>query len=656
MSKLKKEFFMSQINIIRDIKETEKIKLSLVYYERTQTTCILRVCKNRDLSEVCKILMEIQHPNIVVTYDYLYIDSDTYIIEEYISGRSLEEIIEEDGVFSECDTVQIIAKVCEGLEQLHSLQPPLVHNDIKTSNIMIKDDGIVKLFDFDISRLYRSGASKNTVLFGTEEYAAPEHFGYGQSEPRTDIYSIGVTMHRMLTGESLDNEHKSIYNGSLKNIINKCIQIAPEKRYATVSLLKKDLNKNRKKTIMPIKGIAIATLMVIVLVGGVAAAVWRNILVDGAEINFKNTLDGYAGDYANEHQKDSEEIETTINLMEIEGATKDITDEITDDVTEDITEDITEDVREEATKDIIEETTEETTEDIIEDKAEETTKDATEDKTEETTKDATENTTEETSTHIHRYIQKAIEATCTEKGYVEYTCSCGEQYISETPIKNHEYIAKIIKATCTEDGYTIHTCACGDSYVDNVVEGNHDWNGATCEKAKECFICGIKEGEALGHDYERYVCTVCGEKDEEGYAMAINPEYSLKRGEYYSQVLTSKTLDSLTLTQILFENGSNKVKCTQAEYNIKPLEDADDEYLQPYVYNGITYYKQLERNYHDYTYKIGGSEDLYVHDKNGYEMYSFKFTIDGWMVDLYNYSPNEEEMEPYKFALGFHFD
>ena len=82
---------MSQIKIIRDIKETEKIKISLVFYQGAQSTCILRVCKNRDLSEVCKSLMEVKNPNIVVTYDYIYIEGDTYIIEEYISGRSIEE-------------------------------------------------------------------------------------------------------------------------------------------------------------------------------------------------------------------------------------------------------------------------------------------------------------------------------------------------------------------------------------------------------------------------------------------------------------------------------------------------------------------------------------------------------------------------------------
>ena len=650
MSELKKEFFMSQIKIIRDIKETEKIKISLVFYEETQSTCILRVCKNRDLSEVCKNLMEVKQPNIVVTYDYIYTaDGDTYIIEEYISGRSIEEIIEEDGIFSEDDTAKIITKVCEGLELLHSLEPPLVHNDINTSNIMIKDDGSVKLFDFDISRLYRSGASRNTVLFGTEEYAAPEHFGYGQSEPRTDIYSIGVTMHRMLTGKRLNNEHKSTYHGSLKKIIDKCIQIAPERRYATVSLLKKDLNKYKNKTVMPVKNIALAIISVIALISGVA--VWCNMVVDGAEDNHKNASNSYTGSISNETLKDIEEIETTISPLEIEGATGGVTGNTTTDITIDTSENESADSSENASVDSSENASVDSSENTSADSSENTT----EDTIENTTEDTIENTTVENSTHIHRYIQKTVEATCTEKGYIEYTCSCGEQYINETPIKKHEYIANIIGATCTEDGYTIHTCACGDSYIDNVVEGKHDWTGATCENAKECFVCGTKEGEALGHDYERYVCTVCGEKDEEGYARAVNPEFCLKRGEYYTQVLT-RTGENLEVTQILFEEDSNGVKCIKSFYSKEPIEGASGEALKTYTYNGMIYYKHWEEIHNEYTYKIDGDEDLGVYKDDGLDYYSFKFTIDGWMVDFWDSATTPERIEYYKYVLGVQFE
>lgn len=243
------DFFMSQIKHLKNIKDSNKTKISVVLYEATQSTCILRVCKNRDLSSVCDTLLKIKNRNVAIIYDYIYFQGNTYILEEKLSGETIGEKIDNDGAFSDTQTAKIIIQVCNGLIDLHKMSPPLIHNDINTSNIMICDDNNVKLFDFDISRIYNKASNQNTTLFGTEEYASPEHYGYGQSEPRTDIYSLGVTMHKMLTGKSLSNDHKSIYTGKLRKIVQKCIEINPKQRYQSVLSLSKDLNKfiNRKK-------------------------------------------------------------------------------------------------------------------------------------------------------------------------------------------------------------------------------------------------------------------------------------------------------------------------------------------------------------------------------------------------------------------------
>lgn len=240
-------FLMSQLTHIQDVKETEKTKLSIVFYQQKQIACILRVCKNRDLSDVCGALCRNRNPNAAVIYDYVYANGNTYILEEKLNGVSLAERLEADKCFSEKETAQIIIKVCNALELLHAEQPPVVHNDINPSNIMICEDGQIKLFDFDISRVYKKGNSRNTMLFGTEEYASPEHFGYGQSEPRTDIYCLGVTMHTMLTGTPLNEEHKITYSGELKAILQKCLEVDPDNRYASVTVLKKALERYLSK-------------------------------------------------------------------------------------------------------------------------------------------------------------------------------------------------------------------------------------------------------------------------------------------------------------------------------------------------------------------------------------------------------------------------
>lgn len=270
MSSVRFEFIMSQIKHIRDIKENEKTKISLVFYEGCQGPCVFKICKNRDLSEVYQALMEVRHPNLTMVYDCVYENGNTYVLEEYIPGKTLAELLKEKGTFTEEDTSQIMIELCEGLEVLHRHEPPIIHNDIKTSNIMMHEDGIVKLFDFDISRTYKEGSYKNTKLMGTHEYAAPEHYGFGQSEPCTDIYSLGVTMHEMLTGVGLDHEHNVTYQGSMAKIVKKCVEIDRKKRYASAALLKSDLEKYQK-SMGRIVGIVVACVCALLglVIGGI---------------------------------------------------------------------------------------------------------------------------------------------------------------------------------------------------------------------------------------------------------------------------------------------------------------------------------------------------------------------------------------------------
>lgn len=306
------EFLRSRIQPIKVLKENPKTKISLVYYEGNEGTAILRICKGRDLSDLCAALMKIRNINIAVLYDYAYFDGDTYILEEYISGDTLDELVQTQGVFSEKDTIRIIISVCNGLKELHSKKPPIIHNDIKMENIMVCADGGVKLFDFDAARTYKVGKDKNTRLLGTEEYAAPEHRGYGQSEPRTDIYSLGVTIHYMLTGCGLDSDHKMSYKGPLKTVIQKCIEIDYKKRYASVQHLMKDL-ENRLHPWKKVFKILSASGLSFLLLG--AAIVFCNNL-------FSETLDAKEGE--NKEIQEIVQVELAQEYAENVGITTDI--------------------------------------------------------------------------------------------------------------------------------------------------------------------------------------------------------------------------------------------------------------------------------------------------------------------------------------------
>lgn len=301
---LQYSMMMDPLQKIRNLKENDKTEISIVFNNLTETTHILRVCKNRNLSEVCEKLKSIKNPNVAFIYDYIYENGNTYIIEEYISGETVEDIIEHKGVFSEDETARIIINICNALEIFHHQNPPVIHNDIKPSNIMIREDGTVKLFDFDISRTYKEGNTQNTTLFGTEEYASPEHFGFGQTDPRSDVYSLGVTMHKMLTNEVLSSSHGITYNGKLKAVLKKCTEADSKNRYSSVKELKRDLERFlSRENHLRVKIAIILAMPLILLTFGIIYSLFNNSFettdADNRNLEIKQKLVGvwqYQGD------------------------------------------------------------------------------------------------------------------------------------------------------------------------------------------------------------------------------------------------------------------------------------------------------------------------------------------------------------------------
>ena len=131
--------------------------------------------------------------------------------------------------------------LCDILSPLHRNDPPLIHRDIKPSNIIITENSEVYLVDFDASRLYDKTVERDTELLGTEAYAAPEQYGFLQSDSRTDIYALGVLMREMITGTAEKGHHSC---GSLENIIKKCTNIDPENRFQSTVDLRHELAKH----------------------------------------------------------------------------------------------------------------------------------------------------------------------------------------------------------------------------------------------------------------------------------------------------------------------------------------------------------------------------------------------------------------------------
>ena len=180
-------------------------------------------------------LKTVTHPNLPRVFDAFACGDAYFVIEEYIDGLSVAEVLE-NGLYTYRGARKVLAGVCDALSVLHA--QGFVHRDIKPENVMIGKDGAVKLIDFNVSRAVSPDAPKDTAVLGTLGYAPPEQLGLAQSDARTDLYALGVLLNVMLTGE---HPSKKAVRGRAGRIVLKCTQIAPDARYRSAEDVKKAL-------------------------------------------------------------------------------------------------------------------------------------------------------------------------------------------------------------------------------------------------------------------------------------------------------------------------------------------------------------------------------------------------------------------------------
>lgn len=220
-------------SVVKVYKKTEDKLIVLIRHKELKKEIICRNFKGN--GDAYKILRGISFSNLPAVFEVSENEDKTIVLEEFISGVTIADVLT-DGLYDEAGVKHIVKYVCDALTVIHSYG--IVHRDIKPENIMISDSGTVKLIDFDAARLFKNGKSKDTKIIGTAGYAAPEQLGLAQSDERTDIFAVGVLMNVMLTGE---HPSKKLYKGKLTKIIEKCIQLDPQKRYCNAEELKKSL-------------------------------------------------------------------------------------------------------------------------------------------------------------------------------------------------------------------------------------------------------------------------------------------------------------------------------------------------------------------------------------------------------------------------------
>lgn len=146
------------------------------------------------------LLQKLKHPNLPFVTDRFAIQDRHYLVMEYVRGRTLGQMLEERTIpFTESEVLNWGHQLCDVLHYLHSQSPPIIFRDMKPDNIMITPESQVKLIDFGIVRFFKSGQAKDTMLLGTPGFAPPEQHGTGQTDERSDVYALGVTLHCLLT-------------------------------------------------------------------------------------------------------------------------------------------------------------------------------------------------------------------------------------------------------------------------------------------------------------------------------------------------------------------------------------------------------------------------------------------------------------------------
>lgn len=240
------------------LKESEDSSTFLVKETVTGILCVLKWGRNRQTEflrnemEIMKKMADRKLSGIPKAYRIFEENGEVYLVREYIEGMSLAQMVLQKGGISEAEICRISRKICQTAEQFQNPDEPMIHRDIKPENIVVTPGGEVVFIDFGTMRSYKKDGSRDTFVVGTRGTAAPEQYGYTQTDQRTDVYAIGQTMLYMVS-ESYEMNQLSecAVSRRMKKIIEKACSFEPDKRYGDAAQLRRAVEKcqanNRKK-------------------------------------------------------------------------------------------------------------------------------------------------------------------------------------------------------------------------------------------------------------------------------------------------------------------------------------------------------------------------------------------------------------------------
>lgn len=212
----------------------EKKNIVLVQDIRNSELCVKKTLDiySRDVYEQ---LASVRIEGVPAVKECIADDGKLIVVEEYVQGRSLKQVLDEQGLLNAEQAYEIAVQLADVLVRLHQLEPAIVHRDIKPSNIIIEKNGHVNLIDFNAARHVNADKNEDTRMLGTVYFAAPEQFGFGQSDERTDIYGLGATINYIMTG---DKPGAGIAECRFSDILKKCLMVDAKDRYQSAAELR----------------------------------------------------------------------------------------------------------------------------------------------------------------------------------------------------------------------------------------------------------------------------------------------------------------------------------------------------------------------------------------------------------------------------------
>ena len=177
-------------------------------------------------------------------YDCYELKDELVVLMEYVQGETMQDAVRRCGASPQL-AERVFPLVCRAVYELHeSFNPPIIHRDLKPSNVILSWDRAA-LIDFGIARVYNEASDSDTVRFGTREYAPPEQFGFGQTDVRSDVYSLGMLLFYLLTQRAAKAEDRKRAFASpsvpveFAEVISVACAFDPDARYASASALER---------------------------------------------------------------------------------------------------------------------------------------------------------------------------------------------------------------------------------------------------------------------------------------------------------------------------------------------------------------------------------------------------------------------------------